>query len=203
MYFDDRGMPRSAGTYDEEWEALAAARGEQGKRAGEGLEGMTLAQKRAVTFEEFWLIFSKHHRVEPNTMQNYFSTWINHIRPYLGTFQVATFSATNAIKYFTALTEDGVTVNMRKSSRSVISAMIGLSVTMGYRTDNPVKGLKVGKETANKSIKVINESVFWELCGRLPLETQRLSPSTSSRRGSGSVRRSPCRKAISTTAPGC
>ena len=27
---------------------------------------------------------------------------------------------------------------------------------------NPVKGMEVGKEPANKSIKVINETVFWQ-----------------------------------------
>jgi site-specific recombinase XerD len=130
--------------------------------------------RRAVTFEQFWLIFQKHHRVEPNTMQNYFSTWINHIRPYLRTVHVATFDPTSATRYFTALTEDGVTVTVRKRCRSVISAMIGLAVKMGYRADNPVQGLNVGKQAANKSIKVINETVFWALCGKLPLETQRL-----------------------------
>jgi integrase len=37
-----------------------------------------------------------------------------------------------------------------------------------------VKGVSVGKQAANKSIKVVNETVFWQLCNRLPLETQRL-----------------------------
>jgi hypothetical protein len=83
MYFDDKGTPRSAGTYDEEAEALAAARSQQGRKTGDSLGGMTLAQKRAVTLDEFWPMFQRHHRVEPNTMQNYFSIWINHVRPYL------------------------------------------------------------------------------------------------------------------------
>ncbi|MCW2938537.1 MAG: hypothetical protein JWN00_1522, partial [Actinomycetia bacterium] len=174
VYYDGMGTPRSAGTYDEELEALTAARNEQGKQSGDSLDSMTLAQKRAVTFEQFWLIFQRHHRVEPNTMQNYFSMWINHIRPYLRTFHVATFNSTNAIKYFTALTDDGVTVNTQKHCRSVISAMIGLAVKMEYRTDNPVRGLNVGKQAANKNIKVINETVFWDLCSRLPMVTQRL-----------------------------
>lgn len=71
VYYDGMGTPRSAGTYDEELEALTAARNEQGKQSGASLDSMTLAQKRAVTFEQFWLIFQRHHRVEPNTMQNY------------------------------------------------------------------------------------------------------------------------------------
>ncbi len=32
----------------------------------------------------------------------------------------------------------------------------------------------MGKQVANKSIKVINETVFWQLSRRLPLETQQL-----------------------------
>ena len=63
MYYDAMGTPRSAGTYDGELEALTAARHEKGKSAGDSLDSMTLAQKRAVTFEEFWPIFQRHHRV--------------------------------------------------------------------------------------------------------------------------------------------
>ncbi len=174
VYYDAMGRPRSAGTYDDELEALTAARNEQGKPSGDSLDSMTLAQKRAVTFEEFWPIFQRHHRVEPNTMQNYFSQWQNHLRPYLKTMHVATFNSTNAIKYFTALAEAGETVNTRKSCRSVLSAMLGLAVRMGYRFDNPVRGLSVGKQPANKTIKVINETLFWELCSHLPLETHQL-----------------------------
>src|SRR3954471_17047514 len=77
MYYDTKGTPRSAGTYDDELEALTAAAKEQSKQEGGSLDSMTLAQKRAVTFEEFWPIFQRHHRVEPNTMQAYFSVWIN------------------------------------------------------------------------------------------------------------------------------
>jgi len=174
VYYDAMGTPRSAGTYDGELEALTAARHEQGKPSGDLMDSMTLAQKRAMTFGEFWLIFQRHHRVEPNTMQDYFSTWVNHLRPYLKTFYIALFDATNAIKYFTTLADAGATVNTRKSCRSVLSAMLGLAIRMGYRTDNPVQGLNVGKQAANKTIKVINETVFWELCSRLPLESQRL-----------------------------
>ena len=174
VYYDAMGKPRSAGTYDDELEALTAARNEQGKPSGDSLDSMTLAQKRVVTFEEFWPIFQRHHRVEPNTMQNYFSQWQNHLRPYLKTMHVATFNSTNAIKYFTVLAEAGETVNTRKSCRSVLSAMLGLAVRMGYRFDNPVRGLSVGKQPANKTIKVINETLFWELCSHLPLETHQL-----------------------------
>lgn len=182
------GSPRSAGTYDDELEALSAARNEQGKQAGGSLDSMTLAEKRAVTFEQFWPIFQKHHRVEPNTMQNYFAVWKNHISPYLRTFHVATFDSTNAIKFFTLLAEGGASVNTRKSCRSVLSVMIGLAVKMEYRTDNPVKGLNVGKEAANKSIKVINETVFWDLCSHLPLEPQRLFAEYIISTGAASVR---------------
>jgi integrase len=174
LYYDEKQQLRSAGTYDDELEALTAARNEQGKQAGGSLDSMTLAEKRAVTFEQFWPIFQRYHPVEPNTMQNYFSTWCNHIRPYLRTFHVATFNSTNAIKYFRLLVEDGASVNTRKSCRSALSAMIGLAVKMEYRADNPVKGLNVGKQAANKSIKVINETAFWDLCSHLPLEAQRL-----------------------------
>jgi hypothetical protein len=169
MYFDDKGIRRSAGTYDDEAEALSVARGQQGKKTGDSLGGMTLAQKRAVTFDQFWPLFQRHHRVEPNSMQNYFSIWINHVRPYLRDAHIATFSSTDAIVYFTVLADDGVTVSMRKKARTLLSAMIRLAILMEYRTVNPVKGLEVGKEPASKSIKVINEAVFWGLCDRLRL----------------------------------
>jgi integrase len=174
MYYDPTGTPRSAGTYDDELEALTAARAEQNKKVAGSLDAMTLAQKRAVSFGEFWPIFQRHHRVEPNTMQTYFGNWINHVRPYLKTARIATFDATDAVQYFTALADAGVSVTMRRACRSVVSPMIGLSIVMGYRTTNPVRGLNVGKQPANKSIKVINETVFWELCDRLPLPAQRL-----------------------------
>ncbi|WP_067484307.1 tyrosine-type recombinase/integrase [Actinomadura hibisca] len=174
MYWDATAKPRSAGTYDDELEALTAARREQDERDADSLDSMTLAQKRAVTFEAFWPIFQRHHRVEPNTMQTYFGNWINHIRPYLRKHRIATFSSTEAVQYFTALDDAGTTVNNRKACRTVLSAMIKLSVTMKYRTDNPIRGLNVGKQAAHKSIKVINETVFWELCEELPLPTQKL-----------------------------
>ena len=34
VYYDDKSVPRSAGTYDEEAEALAAARSQQGRKTG-------------------------------------------------------------------------------------------------------------------------------------------------------------------------
>jgi hypothetical protein len=92
---------------------LTAARHEQGKSSGDSMDSMTLAQKRAVTFEEFWLIFQRHHRVDPNTMQTYFSTWVNHVRPYLRTSRIALFDATNAINSFTPLADPTATVNTR------------------------------------------------------------------------------------------
>ncbi|MFG2005518.1 hypothetical protein ACGFNU_40860 [Spirillospora sp. NPDC048911] len=161
---------------------------------------MTPAEKRKVTFEEFWPIFQRHHRVEPNTMQQYFSVWINHIHPFLRAKHIATFDSTQAIKYFTALTETGRSVNTRKAARSTLSAMIGLSKQMNYRDDNPVSGLNVGKQAANK---VINETVFWTMVSHLPLEPRSCSPNTSFRPGSDSVRPSPSRKATWTTTRAC
>ena len=174
MYYDDKGTPRSAGTYDDDAEALAAARREQGKKTGDSLGGMTLAQKRAVTFGEFWPIFQRFHQVEPNSMQNYYSIWVNQVRPYLREARIATFNSTDAIVYLTTLADDGVTVCMRKKARTLLSAMIRLAILMEYRSTNPVRGIEVGKEPANKSIRVINETVFWKLCAQLPLETQKL-----------------------------
>ncbi|WP_170026512.1 tyrosine-type recombinase/integrase [Actinomadura oligospora] len=174
MYYDATGTPRSAGTYDAEAEALAAAQREQ-KRKPDALGGrLSPAQKHAMTFDEFWPLFRRHHRVEPNTMQEYHSTWRNHIRPFLRSAHVSDFDAFDAITYFTNLAENGRSVTSRRSARRTLSAMLGLSVTMGFREDNPVRGLNVGKQAANKTIKVINETVFWELCKQLPLETQRL-----------------------------
>ncbi|MGH3388902.1 MAG: hypothetical protein ACRDOO_08490, partial [Actinomadura sp.] len=66
MYYDEKQRLRSAGTYDDELEALTTARDEQGKQAGGSLDSMTLAEKRAVTFEQFWPIFQRYHPVEPN-----------------------------------------------------------------------------------------------------------------------------------------
>ena len=34
VYYDDKSVPRSAGTYDEEAETLAAARSQQGRKTG-------------------------------------------------------------------------------------------------------------------------------------------------------------------------
>lgn len=174
MYYDGAGKLRSAGTYDEELEALAAARREQGKRPGGATGSMTLAEKRAVTFERFWPIFQRHHRVEPNTMQDYYGHFHNWIRPRIGTARIATFGPVDAINLFTALAEDGATVNTRKACRNVISSMINLAMKMEYRSNNPVRGLSVGKQPANKSIKVINEAVFWELSSHLRLPAQKL-----------------------------
>ncbi|MFF4242765.1 hypothetical protein ACFYYL_43475 [Actinomadura geliboluensis] len=74
MYYDTTGTPRSAGTYDDELQALTAARREQNRSESGVLWEMTPTQRRAMTFEEFWPIFQRHHRVEPNTMQTYFGT---------------------------------------------------------------------------------------------------------------------------------
>ncbi|MBO2462393.1 hypothetical protein [Actinomadura violacea] len=53
MYYDATRTPRSAGTYNDEPEALTAAGQEQDKPASGVLGEMTLAQRRALTFEEF------------------------------------------------------------------------------------------------------------------------------------------------------
>lgn len=174
MYYDTTGTPRSAGTYDDELEALTAARREQNRREGGVLGEVTPAQRRAMTFDEFWPIFQRHHRVEPNTMQTYFGVWINHVRPFLKADRVATFDSARAVQFFTWLAETERTVTTRRACRKVLSAMLGLSILLGCRTDNPVRGLNVGKQAAHKNIKVINETVFWELCSKLQLPTQRL-----------------------------
>ncbi|MBO2462394.1 hypothetical protein [Actinomadura violacea] len=136
-------------------------------------------------------------------MQTYFGTWINHVRPYLKAARVAIFDSARAIQYFTWLAEAERTVNTRRACRTVLSAMIGLSIRLGYRCDNPVRGLNVGKQAAHKDIKVINETVFWELCDKLPLPTQRLLPSTSSPPESASAKRSLSKRKTWTTTPAC
>jgi hypothetical protein len=71
-YYDLRGKPRSAGTYEDELEALRAARGEQAGQDG-ALTSMTLAERRTVTMEQFWPVFRQHHPVEAITMTHYHS----------------------------------------------------------------------------------------------------------------------------------
>ncbi len=137
MYYDGVGKLRSAGMYGDELEALTAARQEQGKRPSTVAGSMTLAEKRAVTFERFWPIFQRHHQVEPNTMQGYFTSFHNHVRPYLREARIATFGPADAINYFTNLAEVGATVNTRKSCRTVISSMINLAIKTGIPHHQP------------------------------------------------------------------
>lgn len=152
MYCDRTETPRSAGTCEDEPEALTAARREQDKRKGRLLGDMTLPQRRAVTFEEFWPIFQRHHRVEPNTMQTYFGTWINHVHPYLKSDRVATFRFRP--RHPVLHLADGGGADGEHAAClpvSVLSAMNGLSIQMGFRVDSASARTAVRKASASSS----------------------------------------------------
>lgn len=177
MYRDLRGKPKSAGTFDNREEALAAAEAEE-RRLNENLGGVSATDRRDTTLAKFWPFFRKHHPVKLNTMQQYQGVFFRHIEPYLGRKTVAGIDGPTLRQFFQILRDGAeVPVRTRQSVKAVLSAMFNVAVQFGYREDVPVKGITVGRQ-GKKPIKIIDQDQWEQLYDALETPVHKLFAET-------------------------
>lgn len=166
MYVDADGQARSAGTYNDEDQALAVAQAMEAfiERGRIGTDPVTKATITIAKYGPQWL---RSHVVEPNTKANYDSILRNHIYPAFGTKRVAELERQDVRTYLTDLDEAGASVTLQKRVRAVLSAMMQTAWDDSYRSDNPVRGLRV-RRGKRRQIVVLTTDQFQSVYKQLP-----------------------------------
>lgn len=168
----DQGRELSAGTFDLESKALQVAE-EQEAFVTTGRKGVDPATRATMTIAEYALPWLSHHRIEPSTRGSYRSVVKAHIVPQFGKVRVAELSREAVRGYLTTLADQGYSVAMQRTVRSVLSAMMSTAWDDGYRTDNPVRGLRVTRGSRKKII-VMSPAEFEKVYPLVPTVGARL-----------------------------
>ena len=142
MYADADGTYKSAGTYETPARAQAVA--EQTERHLRlKLAETSPADKAQITVEEFGAKFLKEHAIEPNSKMTYSQLLGCHIYPYIGKRRVAEISRETIHRLLTVvLPEAGASARTVINTRTCLSAMLQMAWDHGYRSDNPVQGIR-------------------------------------------------------------
>lgn len=159
MYLDADGSYKSAGTYDAPERAQEVA--EQTERHQRlQLAETSPADKATITIEDFGVKFLKEHPVEPNSKMTYAGLLDCHIYPYVGKRRVAEISRETTHRLLTVvLPEAGASQATVINTRTCLSAMLQMAWDHGYRSDNPVKGIRL-KHPPSKPIVVATPAQF-------------------------------------------
>lgn len=167
MYLDADGSYKSAGTYDTPERAQEIA--EQTERHHRlQLAETSPADKATIVIEDFGVKFLKEHPVEPNSKMTYAQLLDCHIYPYIGKRRVAEISRETVHRLLTVvLPEAGASQTTVINTRTCLSAMLQMAWDHGYRSDNPVKGIRL-KHPPSKPIIVATPGQFERVYRVLP-----------------------------------
>jgi hypothetical protein len=143
MYLDPDGTYKSAGTFDTPERAQEVA--EQNERHHRlRLAETSPADKATITIEDFGVKFLKEHAIEPNSKMTYAQLLHRHIYPYIGKRRVAEISRETIHRLLTVvLPEAGASRATAINTRTCLSAMLQMAWDHGYRSDNPVQGIRL------------------------------------------------------------
>lgn len=143
VYADENGRRKSAGTYDTEERALQVA--EQHERhIRPRLAETSPGDKATITVRDFSVKFLREHAVEPNSKMTYAQLLNSHVFPFIGKRRVAEISRETIHRLLTVvLPEAGASQSTVVNVRTCLSAMMQMAWDHGYRTDNPVKGIRL------------------------------------------------------------
>jgi len=160
MYKDADGTYKSAGTYDTENRAQDVA-DQTEKHLRLRLAETSPADKAKITVEEFGAKFLTEHAVEPNSKMTYAQLLNAHIYPYIGKRRIADeVSRETAHRLLTVvLPEEDASQTTILNTRTCLSALMQMAWDHGYRSDNPVKGIRL-KHPPSKPIVVATPGQF-------------------------------------------
>lgn len=160
FYYTLKGVATSAGTFDDPQEALEAARKEQEKNSLHH-SVKTAAEKRKVKIGELWKYYIREHDLQPNTVTDYRKYWERNIADYFRNLYVVELTPEVVREIFRAMRDtEGVTSETRKRCRTVLSSFFSWAIDQGYRTDNPIHGVKIEKNQLRKPIKVLTPTAW-------------------------------------------
>jgi len=112
--------------------------------------------------------FLREHAVEPNTKMTYAQLLNSHIYPFIGKRRVAEIGRETIHRLLTVvLPEEGASQNTVVNVRTCLSAMLQMAWDHGYRSDNPVKGIRL-KHPPSGPIIVATVSQFQRVYAALP-----------------------------------
>jgi hypothetical protein len=173
MYLDPDGTYKSAGTFDTPERAQEIA-GQNERHHRLQLAETSPADKATITIEDFGVKFLKEHAVEPNSKMAYAQLLNCHIYPYIGQRRVAEISRETIHRLLTVvLPEAGASRRTAINTRTCLSAMLRMAWDHGYRSDNPVQGIRL-KHPPAKPIVVATPGQFQRVYRVLPSQPARV-----------------------------
>jgi integrase len=112
--------------------------------------------------------FLKEHAIEPNSKMTYAQLLHRHIYPYIGKRRVAEISRETIHRLLTVvLPEAGASRATAINTRTCLSAMLRMAWDHGYRSDNPVQGIRL-KHPPARPIVVATPGQFQRVYQVLP-----------------------------------
>ncbi|MDX6738706.1 hypothetical protein [Actinocorallia sp. A-T 12471] len=200
MYRTKDGPYRSAGTYDDHRRAYEVAEQEE-QHIHSLLQETSPADKARTTFLEFGetRLFPRH-RASAATMQGYFSVAQLYIYPYLGRLRV---SEVNRETYYNLLIKTLPQAEVPHSAilatRKVLSAMCEMAWNEGYRSNNPVRSIRL-PSAPTKPVLVASHDQWHLLEEALTYPPARSTPASTSPLGPDAASSSASAPATSTSA---
>jgi integrase len=179
MYYDLKGKPRSAGTFSDNDEALAAA---QAAQAAKALPSpLSPSEKQTITLGELWPRYSatavSTGVVEPNTLADYSYIWELHIEPYFGRYTIVELRQ-DFIRHVLGQIREEAEVSTTRLQRikAVLAVLLSFARELGIRPDNPAHGivLKRSKRDQKRPIQVLSPEMWWRFHDALEEEVYQL-----------------------------
>lgn len=167
MYYDADGKQKGAGTFDTYDRALEVATDTE-RHIRLRLAETSPADKATITIEDFGVKFLAEHAVEANSKMIYAQLLRSHIYPYIGQRRVAEITRETIHRLLTVvLPEEEVSKAVIINVRTCLSALMQMAWDHGYRSDNPVKGIKL-KHPPRGGIVVATPGQFDRVYKALP-----------------------------------
>jgi integrase len=173
LYKAADGRYRSAGTYDTADEAQRVADDTEAHER-EQLTGTSPADRATILLREFAPKFLREQIVEPKTKQEYARSLKSHILPYIGHCRVSEVTREMVHRLLAVVLKDaGVRRSAILHARTCLSALMQMAWDHGYRTDNPVRGIRL-KAPPRKPVIVASKDQFLRVHEALPNDTAKL-----------------------------
>jgi integrase len=144
IYRTADGKYKSAGTFDSHERAYEVA-SEEERHARGFLDETSPAANATMTIAEFCeQRFLRYHAVSPTTRQEYGYAVKNHVVPYIGHLRISEVSRETFFNLLTKVlpTEEASQATVR-AARKVLSAMCQMAFDEGYRSNNPVRSIRL------------------------------------------------------------
>ena len=173
-YLDRDGKPHVAGTFDTDEEALRVATAQE-NHVRDGKTGTPPSEKATMTIEEFARTrFLPRHDITPKAKQTYKSHLKNHVYPYIGHQRIAEIPREVLYTHLMiTLPEAGVTLNVRRAVRTVLSTMLQMAWDENYRGDNPVMTIEM-KQSPKKPVLVASHEQWNQFEQILPFKAAKV-----------------------------